>query len=275
MSKIAMGPCWSLRPSTSCFPGYAISSQTVSTTAPTCVTLSPNSASGPSRSSNAPLTLLAFNCCRAAGSSNEPWPGSIETAAWQRISKRRLRAPRRGSTSPLYSSSSGDWLDPYAMYLWYNTTIPIKIQTLRAPLPRYRFDCGAWSRSSPLKFYGKRRTEPPDHGRLRVGVWVRSGLRRRCPVCIRAAYPGKGADRFPGGPQGRGGVQGQGFATWLTRHSRKSGHDPRSSRGLGVIGYRVNLRRAELISSGGSAIILFGLASRELAPGPRSVFELH
>src|SRR5439155_5213742 len=130
MSKIAMVPCWSLRPSTSCFPGYAISSRTVTTTAPTCVTLSPNSASGPSRSSNAPLTLLAFNCCRAAGSSNEPWPGSIETAAWQRISKHRLRAPRRGSTSPLYSSSSGDWLDPYAMYLRYNTTIPIKIQTL-------------------------------------------------------------------------------------------------------------------------------------------------
>src|SRR5207237_2684983 len=89
------------------------------------------SASGPSRSSNAPLTLLAFNCCRAAGSSNEPWPGSIETAAWQRISKHRLRPPRRVSTSPLYSSSSGDWLDPYAMYLRYNTTIPIKIQTLK------------------------------------------------------------------------------------------------------------------------------------------------
>src|SRR5947208_3633167 len=139
MSKIAMVPCWSLRPSTSCFPGYAISSRTVSTTAPTCVTLSPNSASGPSRSSNAPLTLLAFNCCRAAGSSNEPWPGSIETAAWQRISKHRLRAPRRGSTSPLYSSSSGDWLDPYAMYLRYNTTIPIKIQTLRL---RRLFDLG-------------------------------------------------------------------------------------------------------------------------------------
>jgi len=25
--------------------------------------------------------LLAFNCCRGAGSSNEPWLGSIETAA--------------------------------------------------------------------------------------------------------------------------------------------------------------------------------------------------
>ncbi len=131
MSKIAMAPCWSLRQSTSCFPGYAISSQTVSTTAPTCVKLLPNSASGPSRSSNAPLTLPAFNCCRAAGSSNEPWLGSIETAAWRRISKHRLPVPRRGFTSPLYSSSSGDWPDPYAMYLRYNTTIPTLIQTLR------------------------------------------------------------------------------------------------------------------------------------------------
>src|SRR6266851_9133225 len=130
MSKIAMVPCWSLRPSTSCFPGCAISSPTVSTTAPTCPKLSPNSASGPSRSSNAPLTLSAFNCCRGAGSSNGPWLGSIATAAWRRISRRRLRAPRRGFTSPLYSSSSGDWLDPYAMYLRYNTTIPIQIQTL-------------------------------------------------------------------------------------------------------------------------------------------------
>jgi transposase len=76
-----------------------------------------NSASGPSRSSNAPLTLSAFSCCRGAGSSNGPWLGSIATAAWRRISRRRLRAPRRGFTSPLYSSSSGDWLDPYAMYL--------------------------------------------------------------------------------------------------------------------------------------------------------------
>ena len=78
------------------------------------------------------LTLPAFNCYRAAGSSNEPWLGSIETAAWQRISRLRLRAPKRGFTSPLYSSLSGDWLDRYAMYLRYNTTIPIRIQTLNA-----------------------------------------------------------------------------------------------------------------------------------------------
>jgi len=113
ISKIAMVRCWSLRPSTSCFPGYAISSPTVSTMAPICVKLSPNSASGPSRSSNARLTLPAFNCCHAAGSSNEPWLGSIETAAWPRISRLRSRAPKRGFTSPLYSSLSGDWLDHY------------------------------------------------------------------------------------------------------------------------------------------------------------------
>jgi len=75
---------------------------------PTCVRHSPNSASGPSRSSNAPLTPPGFNCCRAAGSSNEPWLGSIATAAWQRISRLRSRAPKRGFTSPRYSSSSGD-----------------------------------------------------------------------------------------------------------------------------------------------------------------------
>src|SRR5271169_6322042 len=124
MSKIAMVPCWSLRPSTSCFPGYAISSPTASTTAPTCVRHLPNSASGPSRSSNAPLTLPAFNCCRAAGSSNEPWLGSIETAAWQRISRLRSRAPKRGFTSPHYSFLSGDWLDHY-------TTINDTLQPLR------------------------------------------------------------------------------------------------------------------------------------------------
>src|ERR1700726_4452273 len=34
MCKIAMVLCWSLRPFTCCFPGYAIFSPTVSTTAP-------------------------------------------------------------------------------------------------------------------------------------------------------------------------------------------------------------------------------------------------
>ena len=102
------GAVWSLRPSTSCFPSYAVSSPTVSTTAPTCVRPSPNSASGPSRSSNTPLTLPAVNRCRAAGSSIEPWLGSIETAAWHRTSRLRSRAPKHGFTSPPCSSSLGD-----------------------------------------------------------------------------------------------------------------------------------------------------------------------
>ena len=84
---------------------------TASITAPTCVTPSPNWVTGPSRSSNVPLMLPAFNCCHADGLSNEPSLGSIETAAWQRISKHRSRAPKHGSTLPLCSFSSGDWPD--------------------------------------------------------------------------------------------------------------------------------------------------------------------
>ena len=90
------------------FPGCATCSPTVSTTAPTCVKRSPNSASGPLRSSNAPLRPPAFSCCRADGSSNEPSLGSIETAAWQRISRRRSPAPKPGFTSPQCSCSYGD-----------------------------------------------------------------------------------------------------------------------------------------------------------------------
>ena len=52
--------------------------------------------------------LPAFSCCRAAGSSNGPLPGSIETAAWQRISRRRSRARQPGFTSPRSSSSLDD-----------------------------------------------------------------------------------------------------------------------------------------------------------------------
>jgi hypothetical protein len=66
-------------------------------------------------SSSAPLMLPAFNCCHAVGWSNEPSLGSIETAAWQRISRLRSRAPKPGFTSPPCSSSSGDWLDRNAI----------------------------------------------------------------------------------------------------------------------------------------------------------------
>src|SRR5271168_1468851 len=125
MSKIAMVPGLSSRPSTSCFLGCAISSPTVSITAPICVMLSPNSASGPSRLSNAPLTRPDFNCCHGDGSSNEPSLGSTETAGWPKISRLRLPAPKPGFTSPPCSCSSGDW--PAR-----STAYAIKIRTLRA-----------------------------------------------------------------------------------------------------------------------------------------------
>src|SRR5215471_2617376 len=67
-------------------PGGAASLPTAFTTAPVCMRRLPASVTGLSRSSNAPLTRLAFNCCHGDGSSNELSLGSIETAAWQRIS---------------------------------------------------------------------------------------------------------------------------------------------------------------------------------------------
>jgi len=60
MSKIAMGPGLSSRPSTSCFPGCAISSPTAFIMALTCARPSSSSATGPSKSSNAPLTPAGF-----------------------------------------------------------------------------------------------------------------------------------------------------------------------------------------------------------------------
>ncbi len=74
----------------------------------TCARPSSSSATGPSKSSNAPLTRQAFNCSHGDGSSNEPSLGSIETAAWPRISRLRSPAPKPGFTSPPYSCSSGD-----------------------------------------------------------------------------------------------------------------------------------------------------------------------
>jgi hypothetical protein len=52
---------------------------------------------------------------------------------------------------PLCSSSSGDWPDRYARPLRYNTTITIKIQTLRDAAELGRIS--ATTRCSP---YGKR-----------------------------------------------------------------------------------------------------------------------
>src|SRR6516225_4423661 len=63
---------------------------------------------------------------RGDGSSNEPSPGSIETAASPKISRLRSRAPKPGSTSPPCRCSLGDWPDN-------NTIYTIKIRTLRPP----------------------------------------------------------------------------------------------------------------------------------------------
>src|SRR5436853_5067850 len=124
MSKIAMVPGLSSRRSMIWFPGCAISSPTVPITAPICVTLSPNWASGPSRLSNAPPTQPDFNFSHGDGSSNEPSLGSIETAAWPRISRLRSPAPKPGFTSPPCSCSSGDCPANSATYT-------IKIRTLK------------------------------------------------------------------------------------------------------------------------------------------------
>src|SRR5207248_3314861 len=91
-----------------CFPGCAISSPTESTTAPTCARPSPNSATGPLRSSSAPPTRPAFSCCHGDGLSNEPSLGSIVTAAWPKISRQQSPAPKPGSTSLPCNCSLGD-----------------------------------------------------------------------------------------------------------------------------------------------------------------------
>jgi len=97
---------------------------TASTMVPICATPLPNSVAGPSRSSSALLRLPAFNYCPVVGWSNEPSLGSIETAAWQRISRLRLRAPKPGFTSPPCSSSPGDWL-------YQNAICQLKLQPVR------------------------------------------------------------------------------------------------------------------------------------------------
>src|SRR5215470_17955269 len=118
-----MGPGLSSKPSTTCFPGCVICLPTVSITTPTCARPSPNLATGQSRSSRAPLGLLAFNSSRADGLSSEPSPGSIETADWQRTSRPQSLAPQPGSTLLQHSVSLGDW--------WkHSTTYAILIQTL-------------------------------------------------------------------------------------------------------------------------------------------------
>ena len=62
-------------------------------------------ASGPSRSSSVPTGPRASWCCRAAGSSNAPWHGSIATAASPRTSSNPSHRQPHGCSSPQSSSS--------------------------------------------------------------------------------------------------------------------------------------------------------------------------
>jgi len=58
---------------------------------------SPNSASGPPRSSGAPMRSEASSCCHDDGSSSERLHGSTATVAWPRTSRRPSKAPTLGS----------------------------------------------------------------------------------------------------------------------------------------------------------------------------------
>ena len=120
--KTAMARRSLSRPFTISSPGCATSSLIVPIPGTNWPKLSPNSAAGPSRSSNE--TLPASSCFPVAGWSNVPSLGSIATAAWPKTSRLRSPVPRLGSTSLASNSSSGDWRVA-------NTTYTIKIQTLR------------------------------------------------------------------------------------------------------------------------------------------------
>jgi transposase len=81
----------------SAFPGYVMSSPMVATPVRNSKRRLPQSAAGPSRSSNDPMPLKASNYCHAAGSSNEPSLGSTAIVVLQKTSRQRLRAPKHGS----------------------------------------------------------------------------------------------------------------------------------------------------------------------------------
>ena len=98
MCKIAMVPRWSSAPSTTCFPGCAICLPTARIAAAGSTARSPSLATGRSRSSGGGLMLRVLRCFPVVGLSNVHWLGSIETAAWQKTSRPRSPAPRRGST---------------------------------------------------------------------------------------------------------------------------------------------------------------------------------
>ena len=124
------GRCGSSRRSTNCFPGWATCSPTASTTAPSCVMPSSNLVTGPSRSSNAPLMRPAFNCCRAAGWSNKPWPAQAKPTSGKGCRGIDCQRQSVGLCRLGTASSLEDWCNHCITYLSYSTAIPIQIQTL-------------------------------------------------------------------------------------------------------------------------------------------------
>src|SRR3984893_9371398 len=109
------------------FPGCAISSPTAPMPAASCSICTANTASAQSRSCGVCPTPSVSRPCRAAGSSNAHWPGSIATAASPKTSRRQSPAPRLGSISPRSRSSLGDWHVP-------NSTYTILSRTLSRPI---------------------------------------------------------------------------------------------------------------------------------------------
>jgi len=124
------GRCGSSRRSTNCFPGWATCSPTASTTAPSCVMPSSNLVTGPSRSSNAPLMRPAFNCCRAAGWSNKPWPAQAKPTSGKGCRGIDCQRQSVGLCRLGTASSLEDWRNHCTTYLSYSTAIPIQIRTL-------------------------------------------------------------------------------------------------------------------------------------------------
>src|SRR6266481_283388 len=125
-------------PFTISFPGCDISSPTAPMPGTSCSIPSPNSATGRSRSCVARPMPSVLRSSRAAGSSNALLPGSTETAASPKTSRRRSPAPRLGSTSPRSSSLLGDWRGPDATYTILSRTLSAR----RHYATENRYRCG-------------------------------------------------------------------------------------------------------------------------------------
>ena len=83
------------------------SGPTAATTLAKSNSLSPSSRRCASRLSNAPTTVQDLSSCRAAGSSNGPFPGSAAIAASPRTTRTSPTRSRPSSRSPASSTPSG------------------------------------------------------------------------------------------------------------------------------------------------------------------------